>query len=351
MARVSPCGCTPVPSFRPRQVLTSYFDLTKSSFLPRPNDLGALQQLAAQTDSQVTLKSVLTNTMAVGAVDDVRKHSFECFELGADAQTYLQDAGEINQCVAAVDHHVPMRPAASERSSGSSSRRKGQSSRFRQRISRVIGVPLEEQPRDPESGVPKVVTVLITAVEEHLAEEGLYRKPGIKSHIERLCAEIPTRIADEAQSPVRLVGYDAHVLASTLKMYFRQLPTALVPAVLAAETLAAVKVLRDKGGAVSAEQARAALGSIIARMPEVNRLTLAFIIEHLKRVAAHADENKMKLSALAIVFGPTLLRTDGNDQLASLEDMPLQVSTVELLTTHGDLLFPPPPTPAAIDNG
>lgn len=55
--------------------------------------------------------------------------------------------------------------------------------------------------------------------------------------------------------------YDAHVLACTLKMYFRQLPTGLVPPELALQALKGVKGLRDKSSErVSQEQAVALLG-------------------------------------------------------------------------------------------
>jgi hypothetical protein len=76
-------------------------------------------------------------------------------------------------------------------------------------------------------------------------------------------------------------------------------------------------------------------------MPSVNRTTLQYMVGHLQRVSAQSDLNKMKPSALAIVFGPTLLRTGNTDPLVSLADMPLQVTVVELLTKHADVLFPP----------
>mmetsp|Transcript_19747 Transcript_19747/g.58924 ORF Transcript_19747/g.58924 Transcript_19747/m.58924 type:complete len:515 (+) Transcript_19747:107-1651(+) len=324
-----------------KQVLISYFDLARLKFRPRGDDHDTMRRLAEQHDSQDALKKALRKTVvAGGAVDATKKHTFERFRLGPEALECLRHSGEINQCdVAAVErehlvhsnlsHARELRPAA----------RGGRKSMFRQRISRVIGVPLEDQPCDPELGVPAVVSVLVAAVEQHLDEEGLYRKPGVKSHIEKLCTEIPARIADHSGVPITLEGYDAHVIASTLKMYFRQLPIALVPPPLATAALDVVKGLRDRVQAPAPAEAVRLLVPIIARMPAVNRATLAFMIRHLGRVAARSGENKMKLSALAIVFGPTLLRTDDDDQLASLQHMPLQVSTVELMITNREKLF------------
>lgn len=45
----------------------------------------------------------------------------------------------------------------------------------------------------------------------------------------------------------------------------------------------------------------------IAQLPPSNKDTLAFLILHLQRVAKHCDTNKMPLSSLAKIFGPTIV--------------------------------------------
>ena len=45
----------------------------------------------------------------------------------------------------------------------------------------------------------------------------------------------------------------------------------------------------------------------IAQLPPANKDTLAFMILHLQRVAAHSEANKMPLASLAKVFGPTIV--------------------------------------------
>lgn len=39
----------------------------------------------------------------------------------------------------------------------------------------------------------------------------------------------------------------------------------------------------------------------------INQVTLRAIVEHLSKVAAHSEMNKMTASNLAVIFGPVLL--------------------------------------------
>jgi hypothetical protein len=54
----------------------------------------------------------------------------------------------------------------------------------------------------------------------------------------------------------------------------------------------------------------ALLRSKIRRLPPVHRATLRALIEHLARVASHADKNKMDAKNLAIVFGAVIFGED-----------------------------------------
>jgi hypothetical protein len=54
----------------------------------------------------------------------------------------------------------------------------------------------------------------------------------------------------------------------------------------------------------------ALLRSKIRRLPPVHRATLRALIEHLARVAANADKNKMDAKNLAIVFGAVIFGED-----------------------------------------
>ena len=55
------------------------------------------------------------------------------------------------------------------------------------------------------------------------------------------------------------------------------------------------------------EDALASTLEAIAQLPPANKDTLAFLILHIQRVAAHCDTNKMPLASLAKIFGPAVV--------------------------------------------
>lgn len=68
------------------------------------------------------------------------------------------------------------------------------------------------------------------------------------------------------------------------------------------------------------------LRSKIRRLPPVHQATLKALIEHLNRVAAHSDKNKMDPKNLAIVFGSVIF---GDDEMPKVGDL-LSVHTVKV---------------------
>jgi len=70
------------------------------------------------------------------------------------------------------------------------------------------------------------------------------------------------------------------------------------------------------------------LRSKIRRLPGVHRATLKAVVEHLFRVASHADKNKMDAKNLAIVFSPVVFGEDEIPQGDLLSVQPTKVSSV-----------------------
>lgn len=55
---------------------------------------------------------------------------------------------------------------------------------------------------------------------------------------------------------------------------------------------------------------------------------------HLKKVVEHSAMNKMEARNLAIVFGPTLVRTADDNMITMVTDMSHQCRIVETLIQH-----------------
>ncbi|KAF5902463.1 active breakpoint cluster region-related protein-like, partial [Clarias magur] len=147
--------------------------------------------------------------------------------------------------------------------------------------------------------VPHIVRSCVDEVERRgMSEEGIYRISGASIGIQALKLAFNTNYW-EAMSKMRNV--DVNVVSGTLKLYLRELPEPLIPAAYF-QRLSKAMDLTDSDLRVST------MLSELQSFPDVNRNTLLFLLHHLKRVAEKEELNKMSLSNLATVFGPTLMR-------------------------------------------
>ncbi|KAI5642605.1 rhoGAP domain-containing protein [Phthorimaea operculella] len=93
---------------------------------------------------------------------------------------------------------------------------------------------------------------------------------------------------------------DIHVLTGSLKLFFRELKEPLIPCAIFDRILAACSI---KPREAKIKEFR----NIVHALPQCNRETLKFLLEHLLRVTMYSESNRMHTANLAIVFGPTLL--------------------------------------------
>ncbi|XP_060777929.1 active breakpoint cluster region-related protein isoform X2 [Neoarius graeffei] len=170
-------------------------------------------------------------------------------------------------------------------------------------------VPLQHKPvfcvligdvaRQEHVLVPHIVRSCVDEVERRgLEEEGIYRISGASNEIQALKHAFNTNYW-EAMNKVRNV--DVNVVSGTLKLYLRELPEPLIPAAHF-QSLSKAMDLTDPNLRAST------MLSELQSFPDVNRNTLLFLLRHLKWVAQKEELNKMSLSNLATVFGPTLMR-------------------------------------------
>jgi hypothetical protein len=77
--------------------------------------------------------------------------------------------------------------------------------------------------------------------------------------------------------------------------------------------------------------------SQLHELPDHHFETLKFLLLHLKKVVEHSTANKMEARNLAIIFGPTLVRTADDNMVTMVNDMSHQCQIIEMLISHVSL--------------
>lgn len=171
-------------------------------------------------------------------------------------------------------------------------------------VRRTFGAPLAEAvrynpPRDVRVPLPAVVYRCIQYLEAKgaIIEEGIFRLSGsnvvIKSLKERFDLEGDVNLLADEQY------HDIHAVASMLKAYLRELPTSILTRDLHLHFVAVTEMN-------SQAEKIAALGELVTRLPQANATLLKYLIAFLIKVINNADQNKMTVRNVGIVFSPTL---------------------------------------------
>jgi len=151
---------------------------------------------------------------------------------------------------------------------------------------------------------------------------------------------------DECSFEFKALTDDVYAVASLLKLYLRELPEPVFKYPLQER----IQHTEDRAGHQSNNFML--LRAKMRRLPVVHQATLKAIVEHLARVTALSEKNKMGPKNLAIVFGGVIF---GEDEIPKGGDL-LSVqawkdSLMEDLITNAHILFdvhhspPLPPIP------
>lgn len=197
----------------------------------------------------------------------------------------------------------------------------------------TFGVRLDEcPPAQTNRFVPLIVEVCCKVVEERgLEYTGIYRVPGNNAAISNMQEELNTKgmtdidIEDDKWR-------DLNVISSLLKSFFRKLPDPLFTNEKYADFIEANRT-ED-----SVERLKE-LKRLIQELPDHHFETLKFLCAHLKLVSDNCEKNKMEPRNLAIVFGPTLVRTSEDNMTNMVNHMPDQCKIVENLIQQYDWFF------------
>uniref|UniRef100_A0A1B6LTH6 Rho GTPase-activating protein 12 n=1 Tax=Graphocephala atropunctata TaxID=36148 RepID=A0A1B6LTH6_9HEMI len=162
----------------------------------------------------------------------------------------------------------------------------------------VFGCLLEHAcPTDPPR-VPLFVQHCIRCIErteENMKTDGLYRASGNLSQVQKIRLQVDQNVYSLLEQEE-----DVHVLAGTLKLFFRELKQPLIPfkffnkAIKASTNPSRSEKLKD-------------FRDIVKSLPPCNHDTLNLLLQHLLRVTQYHEFNRMHIPNIAIVFGPTLM--------------------------------------------
>ncbi|KAL1279796.1 hypothetical protein QQF64_014396 [Cirrhinus molitorella] len=197
----------------------------------------------------------------------------------------------------------------------------------------TFGVRLDNcPPAQTNRFVPLIVEVCCKLVEERgLEYTGIYRVPGNNAAISSMQEELDTKgmtdidIEDDKWR-------DLNVISSLLKSFFRKLPEPLF-------TNEKYSNFIDGNRMEDPVERLKTLKRLIHELPDHHYETLKFLSAHLKTVSENCEKNKMEPRNLAIVFGPTLVRTSEDNMTHMVTHMPDQYKIVETLIQQYDWFF------------
>uniref|UniRef100_A0A7N5P8G1 Rho GTPase activating protein 21 n=1 Tax=Ailuropoda melanoleuca TaxID=9646 RepID=A0A7N5P8G1_AILME len=191
----------------------------------------------------------------------------------------------------------------------------------------TFGVRLDDcPPAHTNRYIPLIVDICCKLVEERgLEYTGIYRVPGNNAAISSMQEELNKGMADIDIQDDK--WRDLNVISSLLKSFFRKLPEPLFTNDKYADFIEANRK-EDPLDRLKT------LKRLIHDLPEHHYETLKFLSAHLKTVAENSEKNKMEPRNLAIVFGPTLVRTSEDNMTHMVTHMPDQYKIVETLIQH-----------------
>lgn len=178
----------------------------------------------------------------------------------------------------------------------------------------TFGIPLQVVCTRDNATSPRILDSIYEAIEnEGIKDVGIYR---ISTSISELTS-IKNEIDKTGTIDFEKRGIDVHALTSCIKLYFRELPDA----VLTDEVIELFYSMRQDAskrlnGSTQGNQFYAeSYNRVLAKLPKFNYDTLKSLIKHLNKVVQHNAENRMTPSNLATVVGPALTEASCLDSL------------------------------------
>ncbi|CAF1315341.1 unnamed protein product [Adineta ricciae] len=171
---------------------------------------------------------------------------------------------------------------------------------------RVFGVPLRVYQQTTGHILPIAIADALQYIRVHAGKcDGLFRKPGVKSKIERLRSQIESLNEsnnEHAFDSIKFDEYQPYVVADTIRQYFRELPECLMPPVL-------TRLLCDLLKHLSQEEQLLAIRYIFLVLPDETREILETILRFLLDISVRLGNNQINCRSLARIFLPSVFQS------------------------------------------
>lgn len=174
----------------------------------------------------------------------------------------------------------------------------------------TFGIPLATVCARDGTDAPMVLSSIYSAIEKDgVKEVGVYRISTSLSELSSLKQEINKTGTINFSN--RIV--DVHTLTSCVKLFFRELPDALLTDQVI-ELLFPLKRPAGESHKFSASDS-IAFSKALSMLPRFNYCTLKTLVRHLSNVVKEHEVNKMTCSNLATVIGPALTEASNLESL------------------------------------
>ncbi|XP_034471631.1 rho GTPase-activating protein 26 isoform X1 [Drosophila innubila] len=176
-----------------------------------------------------------------------------------------------------------------------------------------------------------------------LEDEGIYRKSGVGTKINKLLAlgmerkETEDVFIDEKYRDLM----ESNTIASALKMYLRNLNEPLMTYHYHSGFIEAAKK-------ESLNQRVNEVHKLVYKLPQPNFEMLDMVIRHLTEVSRKYEKNKMSVFNLGVVFGPTLLRPL-EETVAAILDIKFNNIVINILIENYERIFKNDPSSSVVN--
>lgn len=176
--------------------------------------------------------------------------------------------------------------------------------------------------------VPYIVDVCTKIVEtKGLNVVGIYRIPGNKAAISELKDQVNRNDFEWNNINNDIRWEDVNVVSSLLKLFIRSLPDALLPSQFYNNFIETDKCYKG-------EKKLKEIKYLLHQLPVYSYETLKHIICHLHKISKNCHINLMEPKNLAIIFGPSIIRSSNETLEIAVKDMKHQCCIVELLVSQ-----------------